>query len=258
MKANPVSLRCSLRSGFAIAMAGAVVVPPLTLATAAIAQSPESPSAPPSAPGTAESSQGPMFYCKPVLDPTSGQKIPATVVWVPERQGNVRLIGWKSEYFLRAGFDPQKRCEEVTQNFQKRFEAGQLNFLTTGYLNGYPIVCGTVTDAESCTEDNVLFTLKPHDRPDDVLKRLTDVLGGKSSDLLVQNTGNKLYLPMIDALTKGVIGDRDRPPTSSAGTEKAPPNPYPLLPGEESTNTVMIDDRNSLQSPTGSLTNLAP
>ncbi|MFN7853084.1 MAG: hypothetical protein ACK5OU_14275, partial [Dolichospermum sp.] len=39
------------------------------------------------------------FFCQEVFDSASGEKIPATVAWIPERQAHVRFIGWKSEAF---------------------------------------------------------------------------------------------------------------------------------------------------------------
>ncbi|MGB6298077.1 MAG: hypothetical protein WBF90_18090, partial [Rivularia sp. (in: cyanobacteria)] len=38
------------------------------------------------------------FMCKEIFDTAGGTNIPATVAWVPKRNGHVRLIAWKSEY----------------------------------------------------------------------------------------------------------------------------------------------------------------
>ena len=56
------------------------------------------------------------FLCRQIFDPASGEQIPATVAWVPERKGHIRFIGWKSEYFSQSGWTPLKRCNKVTQN----------------------------------------------------------------------------------------------------------------------------------------------
>ncbi|MCM1981543.1 COP23 domain-containing protein [Lyngbya confervoides] len=169
------------------------------------------------------------FYCKEVQDPTSpGNKIVSTVVWVPERQGNVRLVGWKSEYFSSAGFDPAKRCEAVSPKFQQAYEQGRL-LLTAGHLGGYPVVCGVKDKSESCNRENQLFTLKPHDRPMEVLLRLADILEGKSSDMLLQNSGGDRFIEIKKWLKKGPIVDRDAPRTVTGGTHFAPSN-APLPP----------------------------
>jgi len=159
-----------------------------------------------------------QFYCKEVQDPTSpGQKIIATVVWVPERRANVRLVGWKSEYFSKTGFDPVKRCDVVSPKFQKAYEEGRL-LLATGYVAGYPVVCGVATSSESCNSENQLFSLKPHDYPDEILARLLDIVEGKSSDLLLQNSGGKFLVLLEKWLKKGPVTDRDAPRgTKTAG-----------------------------------------
>lgn len=75
------------------------------------------------------------FFCKEVFDRASGGKIPATLAWIPQRSGNVRIIGWKSEYFSKRS---PVRCEEVTQKFQKAYDQGRFNYLTTGPGEGIP------------------------------------------------------------------------------------------------------------------------
>ncbi|MHC5833119.1 MAG: COP23 domain-containing protein, partial [Nostoc sp.] len=82
------------------------------------------------------------FFCRQIFDKASGENIPATVAWVPERQGNIRFIGWKSEYFNKSGWTPEKRCEKVTTKFQESYDQGRLNYLTYGIFNGSPIICG--------------------------------------------------------------------------------------------------------------------
>lgn len=38
------------------------------------------------------------FFCGKIFDQANNNYIPATLVWIPERQENVRLIAWKSSY----------------------------------------------------------------------------------------------------------------------------------------------------------------
>jgi hypothetical protein len=113
------------------------------------------------------------FFCKEVFDRASGGKIPATLAWIPERSGNVRIIGWKSEYFSKRS---PVRCTEVTQKFQKAYDEGRFNYLTTGRVKGYPIICAISRTDDPCDGNSQLFTLKPHDNPDLVLQQLMDIL----------------------------------------------------------------------------------
>lgn len=134
------------------------------------------------------------FLCKEIFDKADGTKnIPATVAWVPQRKGHIRLIAWKSEYF--SSWKPKKRCEAVTKNFQKYYDEGRLNYLSTGKRNGYPVIC-TAKPGENCTKDNHLFTIKHGHNPQDVLKRLLGLFEGKSSTVLHQNSGEKLHVEM--------------------------------------------------------------
>mgnify|MGYP003335438454 CR=1 FL=1 len=154
------------------------------------------------------------FFCKDVFDRASGDKIPATLAWVPGRGGNVRIIGWKSEYFSKKS---GMRCEEVTQKFQKAYDEGRFNYLTTGKVKGYPIVCAVSSTDGVCNGDSQLFTLKPHDNPDLVLQQLMDILEGKASDLLMQSSGDKTYISMREFFAKAPIADRDAPCRTKSG-----------------------------------------
>jgi hypothetical protein len=221
MNANSVSSRCRQQPWLTATLVATVVFPLFTWSYTAIAQ-------PPNPRETTHSNkaippQTPLFYCESVLNP-SGEQTTTTVVWVPERQGNVRLIGWEPEYFGHA-IDPKAQCQTTTQALQTKFDAGQLNYLTTGYLNGYPVVCGVASQAETCTEDTLLFTLKPNDYPDEVLQTLMEILGGEPSELLLQSSEGQIYISVKEALKQGAIGNRDLPPTATAGGDATPSAP---------------------------------
>lgn len=163
------------------------------------------------------------FFCKDVHDPASGKKIPATLVWVPQRQGNIRIIGWKSEFFSRFGWNPQKRCAEVTPKFQQFYDAGQLKYLTTGYSNGYPIVCALAQENDACESSRQLFTMKPHDNPNQLLHQLMDILKGKTADMLLQNSGGETLVPVPEFFRRAPITDRTPPRRrKSAGSQVKP------------------------------------
>ena len=134
-----------------------------------------------------------QFMCKEIFDSAGNSNIPATVAWVPKRQGHVRLIGWKSQYF--STWSPQKRCAAVTKNFQKYYDEGKLDYLSTGKRNGYPVICAA-KQGENCTKDNHLFTIKHGHNPQIVLQRLIGVIEGKSSTVLLQSSGKQLHVEM--------------------------------------------------------------
>jgi hypothetical protein len=163
------------------------------------------------------------FFCKVIQDPVSGTKIPTTVAWVPERQGNIRIIGWKSEFFNKFGWDAQKRCDQVTPKLQKFYDSGQLQYLATGQANGYPIVCGLKQENEECNGDRQLFTLKPHDDPTQVLLQLLDILQGKTSDLLLQSSDGETLVPVSELFRRAPVTDRVPPcRRKPAGSQATP------------------------------------
>jgi Circadian oscillating protein COP23 len=171
------------------------------------------------------------FFCRDTFDPASQQTIPVTYAWVPERSGNIAIIGWKSEFFSKY-INPSNRCEAVTKKFQRAYQNNQLNYLSVGTINGYPVLCGVAEPKDSCTSENQLFTLKPHDRPNDVLRQLVDVLEGKASDMLLQSNSNRIYLPVKKLLKEGPLAqDRDAPcRQKSGGAELKPCTPQSTTP----------------------------
>ncbi|MEH1931677.1 COP23 domain-containing protein [Nostoc sp.] len=142
------------------------------------------------------------FFCRQIIDKASGENIPATVAWIPERQGHIRFVGWKSEYFSKSGLTPEKRCEKVTAKFQESYDQGRLNYLSYGISNGYPIICGLANQGETCNSSNQLFTIKSGSNSELVLRRLTDISEGKSSDVLLQSSGEQVYLAVQDFFKK--------------------------------------------------------
>jgi hypothetical protein len=134
------------------------------------------------------------FFCQEIFDQASGEKVPATIAWNPERQGHVQFIAWKSEYFAKGGWTPQKRCQEVSKKFQEFQELGRLDNLTTGKNNGYSVVCAVANYEKTCNGNNQLFTLKNYTDPGLVLERLMNLTEGKSSEPLWQSSGNRTYL----------------------------------------------------------------
>ncbi|NJM24018.1 MAG: hypothetical protein HC874_21850 [Richelia sp. SL_2_1] len=145
------------------------------------------------------------FFCREIFDKASSEKIPATVVWVPERKGHIRLIGWKSQA-LPPHITSQKRCEIVTQKFQKFYDNGSLNYLTHGINNGYPVICSIPNQGETCNGINQLFTIRPGSNPGIVLQRLIDTLGGKGGGVIIyQNSGQQIYIDMKEYFKKAPV-----------------------------------------------------
>ncbi|MBK1987775.1 hypothetical protein A0J48_009530 [Sphaerospermopsis aphanizomenoides BCCUSP55] len=94
------------------------------------------------------------------------------------------LIVWKRTDFVKAGFPPQRRCQEVTPKLQDAYDNGTLKTLTWGYSEDendpnkrFKSLC-TTTGKECHT---LILTLLESDDPDKELKDFTAVLNGDAS-----------------------------------------------------------------------------
>ncbi len=98
---------------------------------------------------------------------------PATVART--KKGDVPIVIWSSEGFSKSGFTPQVRCQQVSARFQSLYRSGQLKYITAGTLNNIPVLCATREQTGTCTQQNLLYTLKPGADPQAVIRNLMDV-----------------------------------------------------------------------------------
>lgn len=133
----------------------------------------------------AQANPASSFYCGVDTDGT-----PTTMVSHPQH-GEVPIIRWVSDYFEASGYDPQTRCELVSQRFQNFKEDGTLQYLTTGRMNRQPVVCVSPTSGGECA--GLLFTLKPTGNPNQTLQDLMAVRSGATS-IPLNETGARLYI----------------------------------------------------------------
>jgi Circadian oscillating protein COP23 len=145
-----------------------------------------------------EKSDRVTFYCGKIPDQASGEHIPATVAWVPQREETVTIIAWKSNYIPQ--WDAQKRCETVSPKFQAFYEDGRLEYLTTGENQGYDIICAAVETGQACKAEDQLFQVKANNDPEAVLTGLTGIIEGTSSEPIYQSSGDQTYVSMEELL----------------------------------------------------------
>jgi Circadian oscillating protein COP23 len=101
-----------------------------------------------------------------VIAATSNVKIKcddlSTIVQKGERQAS--LFNWRTNHF-GAEFTPTKRCQLVSERLQKTTDknGGTLKGLQlgSGTLNSQPVICVMQAGENKCTNQNLLFTLKP-------------------------------------------------------------------------------------------------
>ena len=137
------------------------------------------------------------FYCGEITDKKTGESIPATVAYVPQREANVAIIGWKKHW---VGWNPQDRCKEVSPKFQTFYDNGRLNYISHGENAGYDIICALLDKDEQCNGDNQLFQVRPSNEPENVVSDLMGNLKGDNFQPIYQNSKDRSYVEIEDIL----------------------------------------------------------
>ena len=130
-------------------------------------------------------SEAPIFKC----DRSSG--VPATVVQ-SSRHGLVKIIEWKTTQFGDK-FNPETRCNLVSQKFEKFAKAGTLKYFTTGSVNRHPVICAVASQNSPCNSESMLYTLRKDVSARETLKLLLDIKSGASGSAL-NETESRIYV----------------------------------------------------------------
>jgi len=101
------------------------------------------------------------FYCD-----TAGNK-PKTV-FLNHRGDEELWISWTSDYFKQAGYDPLRRCRDVSNRLERYRQNRQLKFITTGRMNKQNVICTADRSDGEC--ENLILTLKAGEDPVRALK----------------------------------------------------------------------------------------
>lgn len=153
--------------------------------------------------------QKPTFFC--------GNQHGVPTIFARTRRVNVPILRPVTRSFNSLGWSPQKRCEEVSARFQRYYENGTFNYITTGTINRQPVVCGTNSIGGSCSTTGLLFTLRPTDDPNLILQELFEFRDYGSSPLLhstesseVYDEDGKLYINLEEFLWRRAVVDPDQ------------------------------------------------
>jgi hypothetical protein len=158
-------------------------------------------------PSPAEANPNSSFSCG------SAAGVPATIVDHPQH-GTVTLIRWVSDYFEASGYDPQTRCDLVSQRFQTYKEQGTLQYLTTGIMNRQNVICVSSRNGGEC--EGLLFTLKPFSDPTQTLKDLTNLRASAGQAPALSETPDRLYVNFEDFVReKAEVQSEETVPTDS-------------------------------------------
>ena len=127
---------------------------------------------------------------------TSSDGVPTTFVRRITGK-NLALIRWERDDIK--DFPPQKRCQLVSENFEKASKNGYLGSITGGFWKGNKVICATKVAGGRCLQ--TLFTIKPNDDPDQVIKQLINVAAQAKSTPVPQSNGTtRNYYSMEDIL----------------------------------------------------------
>lgn len=163
------------------------------------------------------------FYC----DISSG--VPTTMY--QNSQGmREPWIKWVSDAFSASGYDPVRRCQEVSGRLETYRRNKQLKYITVGRMNGENVVCTASAVNESC--EGLIFTLKAGQ---DAVKTLNNLLTWREGQAGAPSLYESGKIPYIDV--SGRLGE-DGP--SAAPAPPVPSNPVPA-PQQPNTNGGMRD-----------------
>lgn len=155
------------------------------------------------------------------------------------------VIRWISSDFEQKGYTTAKRCQEVSNRFQRYHSSGDLNYLTTGKMNGQPVICTTPQRYGACAK--LLFTVRPGVNPQHTLRKLLAVRIKSSVRPLSESTANaaeeQLYVSMNEILDGA--GDTVSPVPSSQNLTAGSPVPE-MIPQVPSSNQLVPSEPGAL------------
>lgn len=126
----------------------------------------------------------------------SSAGVPATsAVTADGRQ--VPVIRWTSTAFNDAGWSQERRCQEVSARFDGFLKQGRLVYITTGRMNGLPVICTAVRHGGPCV--GLLYTLKPGQDAPSTLRNLLQLRAKARGPL--NETTPRLYVSLDELLT---------------------------------------------------------
>ncbi|BAZ10409.1 hypothetical protein NIES4071_22240 [Calothrix sp. NIES-4071] len=123
----------------------------------------------------------PTFFC------AKNKGLPKTYVRTQDG-GKKPIISWEKS--LSPKLTAFERCKQVSQRFQRSSDNGTLKTITNGTVNGYPVVCATANTYDTCTDNNVLFTLPRGSNSKLVVERLLDPSGLEAGRIINQSGDN--------------------------------------------------------------------
>jgi len=135
----------------------------------------------------------------------------------------IPIILWKSNHFSGDGFSPERRCQEVSSRFSNLHSTGRLRLLTTGRMNGMPVICAAVEKGSGCVEGGLLYTLKAGQNAGETLRNLL-AIRTKASGPLTETT-QRPYISIDEIENAQEAAPTSQAPASVSSQPDAKPAP---------------------------------
>ncbi len=100
----------------------------------------------------------------------------------------IPILRWVNGKYFSSEWNPLTRCQQVAYRFQRSYDNGTLKTIISGTLKGEPVVCAAVSTNDTCTDNNLLFTLKRGANAKLAVQSLLDRRGLASGQ--IQNQSN--------------------------------------------------------------------
>lgn len=122
------------------------------------------------------------------------------------------MIRWTSTTFDGSGWTGERRCQEVSQRFETYRQQGRLTYITTGRINGLPVICTAPKAGANC--DGLLYTLKPSQNPTQALRRMLDVRYNARGAM--NESAGRLYVEIDALLSDSISQEPSQEPSPAA------------------------------------------
>ncbi|MHC5916986.1 MAG: COP23 domain-containing protein [Nostoc sp.] len=96
-------------------------------------------------------------------------------------KGNRAIVSYES-WASASGWTAKKRCQQVSSRFQSFYNQNILQYIRSGRVGNYPVICVTPQKGASCQENHVLITLEIGTNPQAALRSLVGQSRGDSSE----------------------------------------------------------------------------
>ena len=141
------------------------------------------------------------------------------------------VIRWVSGYSSGSGYTPQQRCLEVTKRFNTLDARPRgIDIITTGYLNGLPVIYSPSHGREPANSSNLLFTLKRGEDATEKIQQLFDLREGAGTDPLFESSSDSVIVYFNKFLENAPVETNPATGSSSSPAPGTSPEQSPQKP----------------------------